>query len=114
ITSSDLRIELLFLEFAELTTQQCVSGDEVLRTTPQLSSNNVPVLFLAASLFEFNIDNTRKEAGYPYLSYVCGEIFDVVAQKGEIWLAKNQDDTTNRLGWIWEQHFAILPALAAD
>ncbi|TKA69952.1 hypothetical protein B0A49_06336 [Cryomyces minteri] len=82
--------------------------------TPQLGSNNVPVLFLAASLFEFNIDNTRKEAGYPYLSYVCGEIFDVVAQKGEIWLAKNQDDTTNRLGWIWEQHFAILPALAAD
>ncbi|KAK5159133.1 hypothetical protein LTR04_005100 [Oleoguttula sp. CCFEE 6159] len=90
------------------------SPDPTRPATPQLSSNNVPVLFLAASLFEFNIDNTRKEAGYPYLSYVCGEIFDVVAQKGEIWLAKNQDDTTNRLGWIWEQHFAILPALAAD
>lgn len=32
------------------------------------------VLFLAASLFEFNIDRSRKEAGYPYLTYVPGEV----------------------------------------
>lgn len=38
------------------------------------------------------------------------QIFDVVAQKGELWLAKNQDDSTNTIGWIWEKHFArILP-----
>jgi len=68
------------------------------------------VLFLAASLFEFNIDGSRREAGYPYLQYVPGEIFDVIAQKGELWLARNQDDGTGVIGWIWEKHFArILP-----
>jgi len=66
------------------------------------------VLFVCASLFEFNIDKARKEGGYPYLTYVQGEVFDVVAQKGELWLAKNQDDSSNGLGWIWEQHFVIL------
>lgn len=66
------------------------------------------VLFVSASLFEFNIDKERKEGGYPYLTYERGEVFDVVAQKGELWLAKNQDDPTNNLGWIWEQHFVIL------
>lgn len=32
------------------------------------------VLFLAASVYEFNIDRARKEAGYPYLTYVAGEV----------------------------------------
>lgn len=67
-----------------------------------------PVIFLAASLFEFNIDRSRKEAGYPYLTYVPGEIFDVIGEKGELWLAKNQDDQTGLVGWIWEKHFAKL------
>jgi len=65
-------------------------------------------MFVAASLFEFNIDRARREAGYPYLTYVQGEVFDVVAQKGELWLARNQDDGAGELGWIWEQHFVIL------
>ena len=69
---------------------------------------DMTVMFVCASLFEFSIDNTRKEAGYPYLTYVSGEVFDVIAQKGELWLAKNQDDQNNSLGWIWEQHFVIL------
>ena len=67
-----------------------------------------PVLFLAASLFEFNIDRSRKESGYPYLTYVPGEIFDVIGEKGELWLAKNQDDGEGLVGWIWEKHFAKL------
>ncbi|KAF2810102.1 Dbl homology domain-containing protein [Mytilinidion resinicola] len=68
------------------------------------------VLFLAASLFEFNIAHDRQEAGFPYLVYVPGEIFDVVALKGELWLARNQDDMNRTIGWIWEKHFArILP-----
>jgi hypothetical protein len=66
------------------------------------------VLFVCASLFEFSIDKTRREAGYPYLTYVQGEVFDVIGQKGELWLARNQDDSSNRVGWIWEQHFIIL------
>ncbi|KAE9980340.1 hypothetical protein EG328_000368 [Venturia inaequalis] len=68
------------------------------------------ILFLAASLFEFHIDSTRKEGGYPYLTYQPGEVFDVVGTKGELWLAKNQDDPACTVGWIWEKHFArILP-----
>lgn len=74
----------------------------------QPATDATAVLFVCASLFEFNIDKARKEGGYPYLTYVQGEVFDVVAQKGELWLAKNQDDATNSLGWIWEQHFVIL------
>lgn len=76
------------------------------RTAPA----DMPILFVCASLFEFSIDRTRKEGGYPYLQYVQGEVFDVMAQKGELWLAKNQDDANNELGWIWEQHFIILSA----
>ncbi|PGH27914.1 hypothetical protein AJ80_00464 [Polytolypa hystricis UAMH7299] len=68
------------------------------------------VLFLAASMFEFNIDRSRREAGYPYLTYVAGEIFDVIAEKGDLWLARNQDDATNQVGWIWTKHFAKLAA----
>jgi hypothetical protein len=68
------------------------------------------VLFLAASLFEFNIAHDRREGGIPYLVYVPGEIFDVIGMKGELWLARNQDDPTRTVGWIWEKHFArILP-----
>ncbi|KAK0392631.1 hypothetical protein NLU13_2126 [Sarocladium strictum] len=66
------------------------------------------VLWLAASLFEFNIATTKHEAGYPYLVYQAGEIFDVIAEKGELWLAKNQDDPREQVGWIWSKHFAKL------
>lgn len=66
------------------------------------------VLFLAASIYEFNIDRARREAGYPYLTYVAGEIFDVIGEKGELWLARNQDDPTHQVGWIWNKHFAKL------
>lgn len=66
------------------------------------------VLFLAASVYEFNIDRARREAGYPYLTYVAGEIFDVIGEKGELWLARNQDDPTQQIGWIWNKHFAKL------
>lgn len=76
--------------------------------TPRAAATDMKVLFVCASLFEFSIEQTRKEGGYPYLQYVQGEIFDVVGQKGELWLAKNQDDESNMLGWIWEQHFIIV------
>ncbi|KAK2782301.1 hypothetical protein FQN53_000117 [Emmonsiellopsis sp. PD_33] len=66
------------------------------------------VLFLVASLFEFNIDRARREAGYPYLTYVAGEIFDVIGEKGDLWLARNQDDPTRQVGWIWTKHFSKL------
>ncbi|KAF2480691.1 hypothetical protein BDY17DRAFT_302238 [Neohortaea acidophila] len=82
--------------------------DSARLSSPKPAPDDTPVLFVCASLFEFSIDKTRREAGYPYLTYVQGEVFDVVAQKGELWLAKNQDDASNTVGWIWEQHFVIL------
>ncbi|KAL8698783.1 MAG: hypothetical protein Q9224_001695 [Gallowayella concinna] len=72
---------------------------------PQMQFN---VIFLAASVYEFNIDRARREAGYPYLTYGAGEVFDVIGEKGELWLAKNQDDRTNEVGWIWNKHFVKL------
>ncbi|KAL1654876.1 hypothetical protein SLS61_002625 [Didymella pomorum] len=82
---------------------------EELPTTPG-ETDEPEVLFLAASLFEFNIAHDRREGGIPYLVYVPGEIFDVIGMKGELWLARNQDDSTKTVGWIWEKHFArILP-----
>ncbi|CCE32355.1 uncharacterized protein CPUR_06215 [Claviceps purpurea 20.1] len=66
------------------------------------------VMWLAASLFEFNIETAKDEAGYPYLTYQTGELFDVLAEKGELWLARNQDDTNSRVGWIWSKHFIRL------
>ncbi|PVH84237.1 hypothetical protein DL98DRAFT_512629, partial [Cadophora sp. DSE1049] len=69
---------------------------------------NYKVLYIAASLFGFNIGRERKEAGYSYLTYQAGDIFDVIAEKGELWLAKRQDDPSNRIGWIWSKHFARL------
>ena len=66
------------------------------------------VLFPVASVYEFNIDRARREAGFPYLTYVAGEIFDVIGERGELWLAKNQDDPHQQIGWIWNKHFARL------
>lgn len=66
------------------------------------------VLFTAASVYEFNIDRARQEAGIPYLTYVAGEIFDVIGERGELWLARNQDDPNRQVGWIWNKHFAKL------
>lgn len=34
-------------------------------------------MFVVVSLYEFNIDRQRREAGFPYLTYVQGEVFDV-------------------------------------
>ncbi|KAK4942220.1 hypothetical protein LTR10_017977 [Elasticomyces elasticus] len=66
------------------------------------------VLFTAASVYEFNIDHSRQQGGFRYLTYVTGEIFDVIAEHGELWLAINQDDPTKEIGWIWNKHFARL------
>lgn len=37
-------------------------------------SHGYNILWLAASLFEFNIETTKHEAGYPYLTYQAGEV----------------------------------------
>lgn len=40
-------------------------------------SNNDKAMFIAASLYEFHLPSPRREAGFPYLNYVQGEVFDV-------------------------------------
>lgn len=60
------------------------------------SSSNYNVLFLATSLYEFNMGRRRYEAGYQYLTYAKGDVFDVLDVKGELWLARNQDDPSGR------------------
>ena len=72
------------------------------------ATRSYEVLFPVASVYEFNIDRARREAGFPYLTYVAGEIFDVIGERGELWLAKNQDDPQQQVGWIWNKHFARL------
>jgi len=72
------------------------------------SPRELNIMFLVASVYEFKVNNTRMEAKYPYLTYRPGEIFDVVGAKGDCWLAKNQDDPTNTVGWIWAKHFMRL------
>lgn len=42
------------------------------------------------------------------VAYDFLQIFDVIAEKGELWLAKNQDDPKNLVGWLWSKHFAKL------
>jgi dynamin-binding protein len=84
-------------------------ADDEAELLPKDTNGEVRVLFVVASLFEFHIDSNRREAGYPYLKYVAGEIFEIVGQRGELWLARNQDDEHGTLGWIWEKHFALLP-----
>ncbi|KAL2070849.1 hypothetical protein VTL71DRAFT_13875 [Oculimacula yallundae] len=71
------------------------------------------VLYLATSLsFSINlhrlVDGQDKfQAGYPYLSYSPGEIFDIVGEKGELWLAIKQNDSSNLVGWIWSKHLFV-------
>lgn len=45
------------------------------------------VLWLAASLFEFNIETTKHEAGYPYLTYQAGEVSSIDTYRWLFWPA---------------------------
>ena len=47
------------------------------RRRPMTVAQDSSPLFVAVSLYEFNIDKQRREAGFPYLTYVQGEVFDV-------------------------------------
>jgi ankyrin repeat protein len=67
--------------------------------------NDYGVLFVAVSLFDFNIDSNHRQ-GFPYHMYVPGEVFDVIDEVGELWLAINQNDPQRKAGWLWEKHFA--------
>ncbi|KAI9763671.1 MAG: hypothetical protein M1835_007749 [Candelina submexicana] len=80
-------------------------GSSEQRRDPSTGYN---VLFSVGSMHNFNIDRLMRQAGYPYLTYVKGEIFDVLGENGELWLAKNQDDSSNTIGWIWNKHFGRL------
>ncbi|KAF8855042.1 hypothetical protein BDZ45DRAFT_805355 [Acephala macrosclerotiorum] len=69
-----------------------------------------PVLYLAASLFDFHLDVEKFKGDYSWLLYAAGDVFDVLGEKGDLWLAANQDDPRNKVGWLWSKHFARLPS----
>jgi hypothetical protein len=48
-----------------------ITGVEIFRSS---SGTGYNVMYLAASLFEFNISGTKHEAGYQYLTYTAGEV----------------------------------------
>lgn len=52
------------------------SRTESARKTLTISGSD-KAMFIAASLYEFKLVSPRREAGFPYLNYVQGEIFDV-------------------------------------
>ncbi|EEH38529.2 hypothetical protein PAAG_08256 [Paracoccidioides lutzii Pb01] len=105
-------------QYFESSSRSLVGGK--LRTDEGLSESNrerspaepedgFEVLFIVASLFEFhNSRASQVVSGYQYLQYDAGEVFDVFAEKGELWLARNQDDPDCMIGWIWTKHFAKL------
>jgi Ras association (RalGDS/AF-6) domain len=74
--------------------------------SPSNADADVPPPFSAVSLFEFIVDTTKTEAGFPYLTYLPGEVFEIIAERGELWLARSQMDL---IGWIWKKHFSRLP-----
>ena len=93
-----------------------------------LSDRNI--IFLGASVYELKMSKSQIgiKAGYPYLTYDAGEviinqlsrngrwvfayntlqIFDVFEEKGELWLARNNDEESQPTGWIWNKHFVKL------
>lgn len=64
-----------------------------------------PPPFSAVSLFKFIVGTTRTEAGFPYLSYARGEVLEIIAERGELWLARSQ---MKLIGWILKTHFSRL------
>lgn len=55
------------------------------------------VIFLAASVYEFNIDRARREAGYPYLTYGAGEVSLEIGQSPVLEMLANRDRSSTSL-----------------
>ncbi|KAI9689808.1 MAG: hypothetical protein M1822_009690 [Bathelium mastoideum] len=83
------------------------------QATRDVNDRSMQVLFRARSLYEYNIGPTLRESGFPHLTYVAGELFDVLGQKKELWLAV-RDDGSAEVGWIWKKHFARLSEKNAE
>ncbi|KAL2678391.1 hypothetical protein Neosp_009137 [[Neocosmospora] mangrovei] len=66
--------------FSEMFHSALPFDDEPEQTLENVESSRNPpsynILWLAASLFEFNIATAKFEAGYPYLVYQAGEAWD--------------------------------------
>jgi hypothetical protein len=64
--------------------------------------------FRAVAVYDFYQGRQRQRDGWPWHSYAVGEIFYVIAQNGECWLAINEDDPKMKTACIWGKHFARL------
>lgn len=41
-------------------------------------------------------------------AYNTLQIFDAFEEKGELWLARNNDEDSQPIDWIWNKHFVKL------
>jgi len=94
--------------------------DSVLASIPFLTR----VSWLAACSIACDIPISATGSGIPYLNYKPGEVsgsskkfrslrvhtklsqyFNVIGEMGQLWLAKNEDDPEETIGWIQSKHF---------
>lgn len=94
---------IVYMDLDALNARDAIPAPEGCWQRPRYS-----VLFVAASLFDFHLDPIRTEAGFPYHSYNPGEVFDVIGVKGDLWMARNQDDKRGIIGWVWSRHFHVI------
>lgn len=80
-----------------------MSTDPIYMKDP--STGQPVVLFTAVSHSALRSAIHHAKGVYPDLTYTRGEIFGVLAQRGKLWLAFNQEDPARTIGWVWEMHF---------
>ena len=64
----------------------------------RVGSSSFNVMFLAASVYEFNIDKARREGGYSYLTYVAGEVRFLLSEKSLFPMLTYQSRSSTSLG----------------
>ncbi|KIW63709.1 hypothetical protein PV04_08692 [Phialophora macrospora] len=60
-------------------------------------------MFRAVAVYDFYQGRQRQRDGY-----ATGEVFYVIAQDGECWLAINEGDPKMKTACIWGKHFTRL------
>lgn len=79
-------------------------------TSPALTHNSeqftsASPLFLVTSMKDSSLNATYREDGLPFLVYKSGEIFEVLSEDGELYLAKNRNNPSIGIGWVWSKNF---------
>lgn len=73
LTMEDLQARYPEIYFADTEGEVLVDTESLVLESSPNTLDEKEVLFLAASLFDFSVDN-RTKAGIPYLTYIPGEV----------------------------------------